>query len=91
MPTMADPHATARAIVDRYFHPGHWDADAVERLTAEIAAAIRAARAEERAEWIDRVTDRRSGRPQCRGCYEYLDKPKETQLHTVTCWTGLPL
>lgn len=31
------------------------------------------------------LIDTMSGRPQCRGCYAYLDKP---DAHTDTCWAA---
>ena len=35
------------------------------------------------------LIDRHSGRPQCRGCHEYLDKSQ--RRHTETCWAAQAL
>ena len=34
------------------------------------------------------LTDNASGRPQCRGCYEYVDLGETEQKHADRCWAG---
>ena len=67
------------------------DHDLLQEVLPEFDARGRnLSRAEATVERMqEALIDRRSGRPQCRYCYEYLDKPKPE--HTDTCWAAAAL